>query len=127
MIVLAGTITQDIRPGQAGLHRQTKERAQPAIQHAQPHPVGDMRACVCLQTAISVLDLKSNQLAHTLSDEKTVIWRGKLDAGCKATGKTGPIEYAITFEIKDDLIVSYDELVHSGMHDPPFLNAVWVL
>ena len=70
--------------------------------------------CVGLQVATASLELSNNHLEYSLSDEHTVIWRGRADALCKPTGKSGTIQYAITFRIKDDLIVSCDEMTNSG-------------
>ena len=68
-----------------------------------------------MQTAYSVLEVKKAKNAHIIAQGNTVIWRGWADFYCKPTSKSGRLQYAITWQVKDGRVTSYDEMTDSGM------------
>ena len=68
------------------------------------------------QTVAEGVQLLGGENTYKMCHGDIVIWRGWSQIRVKPTGKTGRMEYVITYKVKDGKIVSYDELTDSGSH-----------
>ncbi len=68
-----------------------------------------------LQTVFEAMQFLGGENTVKMCDGDTVMWRGWSQIRVKSTGKTGRMEYVVTYKVKDGKIISYDELTDSGM------------
>lgn len=60
------------------------------------------------------MEVTKAETLHMVSQGDVVIARGWIDFRCKDTNKSGKLQYAITYTVKDGKIISYDEMTDSG-------------